>query len=899
MTDAAALAAMIRCAEAEGDRTALERIAAILRRHGAPVQREGEMAPRLPLTEEGRAALGLAPEGAEEGSPAIALANRVAQAIRRVEFLHDRRTRPDLPTVLAEGDSWFLHPLVTDTLDHLRREAFNVRSLAAAGDTAAAMLGGAGPLDALARGEARALLLSAGGNDLLGEGRIAGAVHPEDPERAPDALVDWPAYEQLLCAVIARYRATLSRLARARPEVRVFAHGYDHPARVEAGPWIWPPLARLGYTPARARDVVAVLLDRFNAALAALSREAPNLVHLDMRGVVGPRAEAWHDAIHPDGAGFGRVAEVFADAVERFLAGSADRATSGAARPSPRPGPALARPHERVARGFDARLGDLEWVRALVREMPPERDWPAFADPQVRAHIRDVLRLLGDAVAVPPPPAAPGPRAFAEAFVGRDGLEPVRMLLAGYEAGRAVGRVQIVSPQGMHVGHGSGFLVAPGLFLTNAHVLPDAETAARSAVVFGDEATLDGALPHPERVEITAEVFLASEALDYALVSLAPESEAGRPLAAYGRLPLGARGGDARRFEPVSIIQHPGGGPKAIAMRSSVVMGRAGDGLYYTTDTSAGSSGAPVLDRDWQVVALHHRAVPHPTMRGAVLANRGVPIPAIRADLEARAARGEAPAAQALADLGTAEGGAPAAARAAPLRAAGPEAAPAGPADLPARIGAQGRRFILEHEVSSRAHYEARLRAPVVPGGRSGVTIGIGYDIGQRDAATVRADWAGLLEPAALDRLAACAGLRGPAARARLPALEGVRVSFDAAREVFERVTLPEACDRLAGAMPEGALDSLPGPCLAALVSLTFNRGSSFRRQGARYREMREICSAIAAGEPERVPGLLRSMTRLWEGRPGLRGLLRRREAEAALFESGLAAAPLPPPRPA
>lgn len=51
---------------------------------------------------------------------------------------------------------------------------------------------------------------------------------------------------------------------------------------------------------------------------------------------------------------------------------------------------------------------------------------------------------------------------------------------------------------------------------------------------------------------------------------------------------------------------------------------------------------------------------------------------------------------------------------------------------------------------------------------------------------------------------------------------------------------------------------------------------------------MREISEALTEGSPEKIPPKIRAMKRLWEGKPGLRGLLIRREEEAKLFEEGI-----------
>ena len=53
------------------------------------------------------------------------------------------------------------------------------------------------------------------------------------------------------------------------------------------------------------------------------------------------------------------------------------------------------------------------------------------------------------------------------------------------------------------------------------------------------------------------------------------------------------------------IVQHPEGGLKQIAVTNNHVIGLTGDRVQYSTHTLPGSSGSPVFDDRWRVVAIH------------------------------------------------------------------------------------------------------------------------------------------------------------------------------------------------------------------------------------------------------------------------------------------------------
>ena len=194
-------------------------------------------------------------------------------------------------------------------------------------------------------------------------------------------------------------------------------------------------------------------------------------------------------------------------------------------------------------------------------------------------------------------------------------------------------------------------------------------------------------------------------------------------------------------------------------------------------------------------------------------------------------------------------------------------------------------------EISSPAYYRQALQSPVWPGGRSGVTGGIGYDFGYESAEDIRAEWGPFLAATDVERLVGCCGKVGPLAPIVLPSVQHIVIPLEAAVTVFKEVSVPKYLQMTLAAFP-GAAD-LPADCLGALLSLVYNRGSSLSLADDRRREMRQIAKCLPT-HADLVPDLIRSMKRLWEDAqghalPGDGGLLKRRDTEADLFADGLA----------
>ncbi|QSP94776.1 hypothetical protein LPB19_16650 [Marinobacter salinisoli] len=193
-------------------------------------------------------------------------------------------------------------------------------------------------------------------------------------------------------------------------------------------------------------------------------------------------------------------------------------------------------------------------------------------------------------------------------------------------------------------------------------------------------------------------------------------------------------------------------------------------------------------------------------------------------------------------------------------------------------VSKQGLKKLVDHEISSPAYYRRHLCSPVYPGGQSGVTIGIGYDLGYNTANQIRSDWAGLISDSALEQLMVVCGLKGSSAKSVIRNLGSLDIPLDAAEEVFYQCTLPRYAKKTAQAYP--GVETLFPDAQAAMLSLVYNRGT--RMSGARRREMKALQDWVKNRDYQAMAEAIRAMKRLWVDQ-GLPGLLKRRDDEAKL----------------
>jgi len=194
-------------------------------------------------------------------------------------------------------------------------------------------------------------------------------------------------------------------------------------------------------------------------------------------------------------------------------------------------------------------------------------------------------------------------------------------------------------------------------------------------------------------------------------------------------------------------------------------------------------------------------------------------------------------------------------------------------------------KLIIKYEVGGgEAYYNKCLKTPEYAGGQSGVTIGVGYDLGYTSAEQFKSDWSQFLTNNDYLLLASCIGAVGLTSKKLLPKVSGITIPWSAAESVFKKCDIPRYIEQTIAAFPTS--DKLKPDAFGALVSLVFNRGGSMT--GDSRLEMRNIRDAISGvihveNVYQYIADQFLSMKRLWIGK-GLDGLLARRGEEAALI---------------
>ncbi len=208
-------------------------------------------------------------------------------------------------------------------------------------------------------------------------------------------------------------------------------------------------------------------------------------------------------------------------------------------------------------------------------------------------------------------------------------LLPISFLETGLKKAKSVARVVIKRGNKMEVG--TGFLLENNLFLTNNHVIKDMVTAQVATIQFDYEESENGLPVQFTEFKLNpAQGFATSQSEDWTAVRVDGDANA-----AFGAIPLG--GAAVAKDDFVNIIQHPGGRFKQIGLYHNMVTFSDEKIVQYLTDTEPGSSGSPVFNSEWEVVALHHSGgmLREPGTVQKLLRNEGININAVIAGIKA------------------------------------------------------------------------------------------------------------------------------------------------------------------------------------------------------------------------------------------------------------------------
>ncbi|KZK76360.1 hypothetical protein PsW64_05088 [Pseudovibrio sp. W64] len=288
---------------------------------------------------------------------------------------------------------------------------------------------------------------------------------------------------------------------------------------------------------------------------------------------------------------------------------------------------------EKATHRLQSRLGDLNKTRSAILA-----GTQAETDSRERLNLyqkRQATLALSESSAISAQPSIfeddvqDLSRLGKEALTGtHNDLLPIEFFEYGLYAARSVGRIEHV--EGLRFG--TGFLVGHGLIMTNHHVLPNEHEARQHFFELGAEANRIGNQTPSKICSIEPDRFFwANEELDIAIVAVVDEDPSFIPLDHYGWHALIRQQGKIKKGDPINIIQHPLGRNKAVVVHNNHLL-HIENGTdahmfcWYSGDTQKGSSGSPVFNSRWEVVAVHHMAIPQTNTQGDILGKNGQPI---------------------------------------------------------------------------------------------------------------------------------------------------------------------------------------------------------------------------------------------------------------------------------
>lgn len=191
---------------------------------------------------------------------------------------------------------------------------------------------------------------------------------------------------------------------------------------------------------------------------------------------------------------------------------------------------------------------------------------------------------------------------------------------------------------------------------------------------------------------------------------------------------------------------------------------------------------------------------------------------------------------------------------------------------------------IIFFEVGSPANYIKLYQHPKVEIGDSGITIGIGYDLGYNSKEQIQSDWGDVLPAETVKLLLGVSGLKKEKAKESYDSVKALTIPLDSAMKVFINRSLKHYGIITKSVYP--GVDKLLPDAAGALLSLIYNRGANTDKNLDRRIEMFNIKELVVKKDYNGIADQISAMKRLWGDKEN--GLRIRRDMEAELVRKAI-----------
>jgi hypothetical protein len=257
------------------------------------------------------------------------------------EFREMCRRYKKRTTIVSEGDSWFAYPpkwLIvgrnSNVISFLKeKERFNFYEMARNGDEIVDIFSGDGKFDilnAISENTVDFLLISGGGNDLVGSYDFEFILRSNPKGKRPADFLKTNRFERKLSQIRNAYADLIDYCSdySKNPDIKIVTHCYGYaipqnkPAEfigglIDAGPWMYPTLDKLEIPENVRRGIVNILMDSLKDIFKDLRNQSNGRFHyVDSTSLISD--DDWIDEIHLKPEGFERVASAIYEKIKEL-----------------------------------------------------------------------------------------------------------------------------------------------------------------------------------------------------------------------------------------------------------------------------------------------------------------------------------------------------------------------------------------------------------------------------------------------------------------------------------------------------------------------------------------------------------------------------------------------------